>query len=328
MRGSDTGVLVRISASIGLLACLGVFAAGVMRPLAGVRAAQPDPIATEYERGVSALRAQRWDEAIAAFEDVVRERPQHAAAWFQLALAVHSSGDFERALALHERAATFPGNRATALYNLACASAMLGRSDDAFAALRRAADAGFSNAEHAKSDPDLASLRADARFQGMLDQMRSPDRTLLRFWVGEWDVYDAATGARAGENTFTLRNGDLFILEQWRDTQGGSGESFNYYDPAMGKWKQVWADANGVVEFVGTREGDGVLFEGERLVPGAAAPVLNRMHVRPIGAGRVRQTGSLWDDKSQSWAPRYDLIYVPRGEAYEPGPGKQPAADI
>ncbi|MEZ6243092.1 MAG: tetratricopeptide repeat protein [Phycisphaerales bacterium] len=329
MRHSSTGVLVRISAAIGLLACLGVFAAGLLRPNPSVYpTVQPDPIAQEFERGMGAFRAQEWVKAIAAFKHVVEENPKHAAAWFQLALSVHSSGDFQGALELHEKAAEFPRNRAIALYNLGCAHAMLGQADEAFKALDRAAEAGFTNAEYAKEDSELESLRADPRFSELMQRMLVPDNALLRFWVGEWDVYDANTGARAGSNSLTLRNNDLFILEHWTDSQGGSGESFNYFDPAMGKWKQVWSDPNGVVEFVGTRQDEGILFEGKRLLPGGAPPILNRMHVRPIGEGHVRQTGTRWDEKTQTWLARYDLIYVPKGEAYEPDLGKQPAADI
>ncbi len=318
MKRNPTGVLVRISAVVGLVACLGVFATGLMehdgRQLAS---SQPDPIAREFEQGNAAMREQRWGDAVAAFESVVEQRPDHGRAWFLLALSVHSSGDYERALALHERAAAFRQGEATALYNLACAHAMLGHTDEAIAALGRAADAGFTGVEHARKDSDLASVRADARFEQVMARMLSPDDTLLRFWLGEWDVYGAASGTRAGENSFTLRNGGLFILEQWRDSQGGTGESFNYFDPALGKWKQVWSDKNGLVEFVGTRQGAGVLFEGER-VNAQSAKTRVRMHVRPVGQGRVRQTGSRWDEASQSWQTQYDLIYVPDGEAYEP----------
>lgn len=48
------------------------------------------------------------------------------------------------------------------LYNAACSAALAGHTDRAFALLGRAADAGYENVEHARTDGDLAPLRADA----------------------------------------------------------------------------------------------------------------------------------------------------------------------
>jgi tetratricopeptide (TPR) repeat protein len=54
-------------------------------------------------------------------------------------------------------------------YNLACAYSLLGRLDEAFAALEAAFGMGESEEvaglrEHALQDPDLANLRQDARW--------------------------------------------------------------------------------------------------------------------------------------------------------------------
>ncbi len=315
MQRNPTGVLVRVSAVIGLLACLGVFTAGLLQePEAPRTAMQDDPVAQEFQRGQQAAGEQRWKDAIASFEKVVEQQPQHAGAWFQLAYAVHASGDYKRAIGLHEKAAGFRQSAPTALYNLACAHALLGHTDEAFSALDRAIAAGFVSAEVAKNDSDLRSIRNDERFEAALGKMRAgPINTLLHFWVGEWDVYGASNGGRAGTNRLSLRNQDRFILEQWTDSQGNTGESFNYYDPREGVWKQVWSDAGGLVEFVGRRHENGILFEGERV--GGQGPASRvRMFVRPIAEGRVRQTGTRWNDESQEWEPRYDLVYVPKGE--------------
>ena len=42
------------------------------------------------------------------------------------------------------------------------------------------------------------------------------------------------------------------------------------------------------------------------------------MNVRPIGGGRIQQTGTRSVDGGKTWTLRYDLIYVPRGEALDP----------
>jgi hypothetical protein len=53
-------------------------------------------------------------------------------------------------------------------YNLACAQALQGKQDEAFANLDKAIAAGFANAPHMQKDSDLASLRDDPRFGEML----------------------------------------------------------------------------------------------------------------------------------------------------------------
>eukprot|EP01119_Soliformovum_irregulare_P006840 TRINITY_DN19258_c0_g1_i1.p1 TRINITY_DN19258_c0_g1~~TRINITY_DN19258_c0_g1_i1.p1 ORF type:complete len:357 (-),score=109.04 TRINITY_DN19258_c0_g1_i1:134-1204(-) len=54
-----------------------------------------------------------------------------------------------------------------ALYNLACAEALLGSSQDAIAHLRSAIDNGYENFAHMEKDSDLDSLRNLAEFQAL-----------------------------------------------------------------------------------------------------------------------------------------------------------------
>ena len=58
------------------------------------------------------------------------------------------------------------------LYNLGCAYALLGRADEAFERLGRAADAGYADRRQYEGDPDLAALRADPRWAGLLARTR------------------------------------------------------------------------------------------------------------------------------------------------------------
>jgi hypothetical protein len=52
----------------------------------------------------------------------------------------------------------------THLYNAACCASRVGNVDGALAYLRRARDAGFADRASLEKDPDLAAVRADARF--------------------------------------------------------------------------------------------------------------------------------------------------------------------
>jgi predicted esterase len=52
-------------------------------------------------------------------------------------------------------------------YNLACMLARQGRADEALASLGKAIDLGWADAAHMRADEDLASLRADERFEAL-----------------------------------------------------------------------------------------------------------------------------------------------------------------
>jgi len=266
--------------------------------------------------------ARSFAEAAAAYEAYLADHPDDGRAWFRCGYAWHAAGEIERAIPAHERAATFPEGARLASYNLACAYAPQGRADDAFAALERALEAGFTGLAQLEGDTDLAALRDDPRWPRLLDRVRADAGdapwTALHFWIGEWDVYAAATGALAGRNTLTLHDGDV-VHERWiGQGAANTGESWNYWDPARGAWVQVWVDADGsVTEFVGTPQDGGILFEGVR-TDRDGGTTRNRMFVRPVGNGRVRQTGTTTADGGQTWTPRYDLVYVPRGEPFEP----------
>ncbi len=61
----------------------------------------------------------------------------------------------------------------TSWYNLACAHARSGNRRDALDALERAVQDGFGNLDHLQSDPDLASLHDDERFQSIVESLGS-----------------------------------------------------------------------------------------------------------------------------------------------------------
>jgi tetratricopeptide (TPR) repeat protein len=86
-----------------------------------------------WERSAEALRywkTEEWDRAIEVLSGQLAERPDSAGT----------------------------------LYNLACAEARAGRGDDAVGHLVRAVELDARFRDHAQTDPDLESVRGDARF--------------------------------------------------------------------------------------------------------------------------------------------------------------------
>jgi len=278
-------------------------------------------------KAAEALRDQgKYAEAADAFRAIIARAPGTAVAHFNLAYCVHSGGDHAAAIELHEIAAQFVQVRPHALYNLACALAQSGRPGDALDALDRSVSAGMPDADLARNDPDLASIRADPRFEEILGYVGQPVDRAMDFWVGDWDCYSVPSKQLSGHNVIESRLGGRAILEQWSPasgTPGVTGESWNVYDAAEGCWKQTWvANSGNVIEFRGRRMANGLLLEASGH-DGQGGTQLRRIFLRPVEGGdggdggeggRVQQTGTKSTDGGATWAPEYDLLYVPKGE--------------
>ena len=61
-------------------------------------------------------------------------------------------------------------------YNLGCSQALMGRRAEAVAALSRAVDAGYADAEWMRKDADLESLRGDPAFEALLQRAAAHPR--------------------------------------------------------------------------------------------------------------------------------------------------------
>jgi tetratricopeptide (TPR) repeat protein len=64
-------------------------------------------------------------------------------------------------------------NSASAMYNLACAYALKGDRALGLEWLEKAINAGFDNSDKLKADPDIASLRGEARFKDIQELSRT-----------------------------------------------------------------------------------------------------------------------------------------------------------
>jgi tetratricopeptide (TPR) repeat protein len=85
-----------------------------------------------WEETFAAVHEERWDDAIAIYEDALREQPDHPAL----------------------------------LYNLACMESRGGRHLDALLHLQRAVALDRKYAVYARTDPDFAAIRSEPGFPG------------------------------------------------------------------------------------------------------------------------------------------------------------------
>lgn len=128
------------------------------------------------------------------------------------------------------------------------------------------------------------------------------------FWVGEWDV--TAQGQKIATSKISLLEGGCIVLEQYTQRDGYTGQSFNYYNPALGKWRQIWVDRGGnISEFSGEYKDGAMRYEGVSNPPGQDK-VLRRMNLFNLGRDKVRQLSYRSTDDGRTWNVNYDFLYV------------------
>lgn len=269
------------------------------------------------EQADSLFQAQAWIQAEDAYTTLARQDTANAQAWYRLGYARYMQEKFEEAAQAWERSAQIGFVPMLAYYNAASAYARLGRNDDALAMLEQAAQAGFQQVQQLDTDTDLDPLRTDERFaalRAVVDKNARPCHYDGRyrqfdFWIGTWDVFNPQ-GQQAGTNTITLILNGCVLQENWTDSRGGAGKSFNYFDPETDQWKQLWINASGGHTFYSGSFSDGAMrFEGT-VVAQDGSTKLSRMTFTPLDDGRVRQYIEQSDDGGTTWNTGFDGYYV------------------
>lgn len=261
-----------------------------------------------------AFDAQQWEQAIPRYRQLVEANQQDGRSWFRLGYALHMSGKITEALEAHRRASQFPQARPVALYNMACALALQGKSEQAIEALENAIDAGFVSQRPISEDTDFASIAGDDRFQALAQRAQpAKKRQVYRqfdFWVGDWEVVTPA-GKPVGKNRISKDENGFLITEKWTNAQGGTGTSINYYDRQADAWRQTWIDAQGnVIKYEGRFEDGAMRMQGQmQMADGRVGTT--KMVLQPQSDGRVRQTIHQSFDQGKSWSVYFDGFYVP-----------------
>lgn len=104
----------------------------------------------------------------AFFEIETQRHPDNLDALAELGQLYTRLGRWENGLGVDRRLVRLVPHNPTVHYNLACSLALLGRRDDALDALERSVELGYDDFEFLLGDPDLASLRDEVRFRGLV----------------------------------------------------------------------------------------------------------------------------------------------------------------
>lgn len=152
----------------------------------------------------------------------------------------------------------------------------------------------------------LASLALQAQTPPSCD---AEEYRQFDFWIGSWDVY-AANDQKVGTNVITSEENGCLLVERWTNAQGGTGQSYNYFDPGTGLWRQVWVSQGFVIDYDGGLDDDGAMVLKGTLTPRTGqgeTPFRGRW--TPMDDGSVQQTFWTWDAEAESWNVWFDANY-------------------
>jgi hypothetical protein len=128
------------------------------------------------------------------------------------------------------------------------------------------------------------------------------------FWIGSWDVAFAASGQAAGRNRIERVHGGCTLLESWEGVSGFRGNSFSWWDPRAGLWRQLWRDSSGLTLDLSGGFANGCMrMFAVTHEPGAT--IYNRITWAPLASGEVRHLWETSRDWGERWTADYDLLY-------------------
>jgi pimeloyl-ACP methyl ester carboxylesterase len=165
--------------------------------------------ATLAERARQHIQDKDWEGAARGYAVILRLNPYRADHWHNYGYVQHKRQRYEEAIRAWEKAAElgfawdplwerglvwekawvtgFGPGTPLPWYNIARAQAQLGHKDDSLRALQRALEEGFADEESLRSEPDLASIRADPRFRSLTGLFPSAELVREDRWRHDLD---------------------------------------------------------------------------------------------------------------------------------------------
>jgi hypothetical protein len=128
------------------------------------------------------------------------------------------------------------------------------------------------------------------------------------FWIGEWDVFNPA-GQKIGESAITREEAGCLIVEHWKSAKGGQGQSYNFFDPSRGQWRQVWVSAGELTDYAGNPNAKGeMVLEGDLQQAGGYGG-RSRGTWTANADGTVRQRFENYDTAKSDWVENFNGLY-------------------
>jgi tetratricopeptide (TPR) repeat protein len=102
---------------------------------------------------------------VSFYEKLLTAYPDFIDALVPLATAYTRLGRHEQGLQVDLRLIQLRSQDPLTWYNLACSYSLLNRVEEAFEALRRAAELGYTDVEYLRNDPDLMNVRRSPKYR-------------------------------------------------------------------------------------------------------------------------------------------------------------------
>jgi tetratricopeptide (TPR) repeat protein len=121
--------------------------------------AKPQSEVSAVKEADALFQAQDWEKAAKAYEALTKADPTIGRSWYRLGYSLHALGRYGQAIDAYKKAVEINQNP-IAMYNLACAYSRNKENNQALDWLNKGVDAGFTQVNQIKADPDLAACRA------------------------------------------------------------------------------------------------------------------------------------------------------------------------
>lgn len=122
----------------------------------------------------------------------------------------------------------------------------------------------------------------------------SPEHQQFDFWIGDWEVFNTE-GDKIGENLVKKLEDNCIINENWIGEKGGSGKSYNYYDPTDKTWNQLWISNTGnILKLKGKAKINSMILKSEP-TQGEKGTYYNQITWIKNADGTVTQNWEIYD---------------------------------
>jgi ketosteroid isomerase-like protein len=145
------------------------------------------------------------------------------------------------------------------------------------------------------------------------------------FWLGEWDVFDAADNSLAAHARISRVQDGCALREEFHGIDGGGGESISAWDAAGQVWRQNWVSTRGAIVGI-----EGKFASGAMVLTGPETGTHSPDLVRgtwTLEAGGVREIGERSIDQGRTWQPWFDLHFRPAASETSGYPSPQAEQD-
>ena len=99
------------------------------------------------------------------------------------------------------------------------------------------------------------------------------------------------------------------MLENWQSANGGTGQSYNFYDPGNKTWRQVWISRGTIIDYSGALIEGAIRLEGTITYHQTGQSFPFRGAWTPQANSTVEQKLEQWNPESESWDDWFTGIY-------------------